>query len=639
MGGKPLPDAGIAAAMCQRIVHRGPDDQGVYATPRVQIGMRRLSIIDLSSGHQPIHNEDRSLWIVFNGEVYNFKELRKDLEGLGHVFYTNSDTECILHAYEQYGYDCFSKLRGMFAIAIFDHRNDRLVLARDRLGKKPLYYTETADGLFGFGSELKCLFDVPGFDPVVSQAATRQYFAMGYVPGPRSIYENVQKLPPAHYLVMEKGATEIRRYWSLDFGPKWQDDEATLRGRLIEQLDEAVRVRLVSDVPFGVFLSGGIDSSVVAALMARHLSMPVKAFTIGFSEDAFNELPDARVVAQHIGAEHHELVVTPDAVGILKDLAWHFDEPFGDSSSIPTYAVSKLAAGHVKMVLSGDGGDEGFAGYARYAKYMKMNALARGTLGLAGPAARLAGRIAAGLAGTRLQRIADRMALAYPERYISGVALSTAEDISPILSPDVAGFDPYESVRQHFLRQGVDDPMEKILAGDMDTYLVDDILVKVDRMTMANSLEARAPLLDHVLLEFAARLPFSLKNNGRTGKYLLKEAARELLPAACLQKRKQGFGIPLAAWFRKEFKPLMLDMLSDRRFAERGTFNVDGVRACFAAHLSGQHDFSELLWLVLTYEMWARTYLDHSGLKPAVGSFRGAGGHSRRELSAELGEV
>jgi asparagine synthase (glutamine-hydrolysing) len=639
MGGKPLPDAGIAAAMCQRIVHRGPDDQGVYATPRVQIGMRRLAIIDLTSGHQPIHNEDQSIWIVFNGEIYNFRELRKELEGFGHVFYTNTDTECIVHAYEQFGYGCFSKLRGMFAIAIFDHRHDRLVLARDRLGKKPLYYTKTADGFLGFGSELKCLFDVPGFDPVVSEAATRQYFAMGYVPGPRSIYENVQKLPPAHYLVMEKGSTEIRRYWSLDFGPKWQDDEATLRARLIEQLDEAVRLRLVSDVPFGVFLSGGVDSSVVAALMARHLSMPVKAFTIGFSEDAFNELPDARVVARHIGAEHHELVVTPDAVGILKDLAWHFDEPFGDSSSIPTYAVSKLAASHVKMVLSGDGGDEGFAGYARYAKYMKMNALARGTLGLAGPASRLAGRIAPGRTGTRLQRIADRMALAYPERYISSVALSTAADISPILSPDVAKFDPYESVRQHFLRPGVDDPMEKILAGDIDTYLVDDILVKVDRMTMANSLEARAPLLDHVLLEFAARLPFSLKNNGRTGKYLLKEAARELLPPACLQKRKQGFGIPLAAWFRKEFKPLMLDMLSDRRFAERGIFNVAGVRACFSAHLSGQHDFSELLWLVLTYEMWARTYLDQRGLKPAGGSFRGVGGHSRQELSAELGEV
>lgn len=613
MSGKPLPNERIAEAMCQRIVHRGPDDHGVYRTPLTQIGMRRLSIIDLATGHQPIHNEDKSIWIVFNGEIYNFKQLRQELEACGHVFYTNTDTECIVHAYEQYGYDCFAKLRGMFTIAIVDHRNNRLVLTRDRLGKKPLYYT-TSDGFLAFGSELKCLFDVPGFEPKVSSAATRQYFALGYVPGPGSIYENVQKLPPAHCLVLENGAVELRRYWSLDFGPKWQDDEATLQARLLEHLDEAVRLRLVSDVPFGVFLSGGLDSSVVAALMARHLSMPLKAFTIGFAEDGFNELPDARVVAQHLGAEHHELVVTPDAIGILKDLAWYFDEPFGDSSSIPTFAVSKLAAGHVKMVLSGDGGDEGFAGYERYFKYMRLNALARGTVGLAGPGLRLAGGLAGGLLGTRLTRIADRLSMPYPERYISGVALSTPADLSPILSSDVAAIDPYRSVRQLFMRADIDEPMEKILAGDMDTYLVDDILVKVDRTTMANSLEARAPLLDHVLLEFAARLPFKLKNDGQTGKYLLKKVARDLLPPQCLQKRKQGFGIPLAAWFRNEFKPLMLDMLSDRRFAERGVFNVEGVRECFKAHLSGQRDFGELLWLVLTYEMWARSFLDRRAM-------------------------
>ena len=610
MGANPLPDVRIVTAMCDQIVHRGPDDQGVYVTARAQIGMRRLSIIDLESGHQPIHNEDKSIWIVFNGEIYNFKELRRELERCGHVFYTNTDTECIVHAYEQYGYECFSKLRGMFTVAILDHRNDRLILARDRIGKKPLYYTSTDSGHLAFGSELKCLFSVPGFKPVVSAQSTRQYFALGYVPGPGSIYENVQKLAPAHYLVMEKGTIDVRRYWSLAFGPKWKDDEATLRERLLGQLDEAVRLRLVSDVPFGVFLSGGLDSSVVAALMARHMSTPVKAFTIGFSADAFNELPDARLVAQHIGAEHHELVVTPDAVGMLSDLAWHFDEPFGDSSSIPTFAVAKLAAAHVKMVLSGDGGDEGFAGYERYFKYMKLNALAAGTLGLAQPAVRLAAGIVGGRVGSRMWRVADRMALAYPDRYLSGVAVSTASDVGPILSPDLTGIDPFATVRGHFQRLDIEDPMDKILAGDMDTYLVDDIMVKVDRMTMANSLEARAPLLDHVLLEFAARLPFPMKYNGRQGKYLLRQAAQSLLPAACLQKRKQGFGIPLAAWFRREFKPLMLDMLADRRFAERGVFNAAGIKACFDAHLSGQHDFSELLWLVLTYEMWARNFVD-----------------------------
>ena len=610
INGRALPDAAIADAMCQLIVHRGPDDQGIYRTPTAQIGMRRLSIIDLAGGHQPIHNEDKSIWIVFNGEIYNFKELRHDLEQRGHAFYTNTDTECIVHAYEEYGDECFAKLRGMFAIAILDHKRNRFVLARDRLGKKPLYYTKTKDGYLGFASELKSLFAVPGFDPSVSQAATREYFSMGYVPGPASIYEAVQKLPPAHYLVLEGGKTSITRYWRLAFQPKWEGSEAELSARLLVHLDEAVRMRLVSDVPFGAFLSGGLDSSIVAALMARHMTSPVKTFTIGFHEDAFNEIPDARLVAHHIGAEHHELIVTPDAVGMLQELAWYFDEPFGDSSSIPTFLVSRLAAGHVKMVLSGDGGDEAFAGYSRYQKYMRLNRMARLSLGTARQGLALAGALAGNALGTRLRRIADRMALPYPERYLSGVAVSTVADISPILSPDLASLDPYAQIRGHFMRSDIDDEMEQILSGDIDTYLVDDILVKVDRMTMANSIEARAPLLDHVLLEFCARLPFHLKNNGTVGKYLLKKAARELLPDACLQKRKQGFAIPLAAWFRTDFKSLMQDILSSQSFRERGIFNVAGVRACFDRHLSGQRDFSELLWLVLTYEMWARAFVD-----------------------------
>jgi asparagine synthase (glutamine-hydrolysing) len=610
---RPLPDAPIADAMCSMIVHRGPDDQGIYADAQAQIGMRRLSIIDLASGHQPIHNEDKSIWIVFNGEIYNFKDLRRDLEQHGHKFYTNSDTECIVHAYEQYGDQCFTKLRGMFGIAILDLKRNRLVLARDRLGKKPLYYTRTTEGYLAFASELKSLFAVPGFAPTVSKAATREYFALGYVPAPGTIYENVHKLPPAHYLVFERGGVSIQRYWRIDFQPKWQDDEATLRRRLMEHLDEAVRLRLVSDVPFGAFLSGGIDSSVVAALMAKHLSTPVKTFTIGFQEHAFNEVPDARRIAQHIGAEHHELVMTPDAVSMVEDLAWYCDEPFGDSSSIPTFIVSKLAVGHVKMVLSGDGGDEGFAGYERYRKYMQLRKMARLSLGLAGPGMSLAGRLVGGSLGVRLGRIGDRMAQPYPERYLSGVALSTAADVRPILSPDIANIDPYAHVRGHFERDDIPEEMERILSGDMDTYLVDDILVKVDRMTMANSLEARAPLLDHVLLEFCARLPFDLKNNGQVGKYLLKKVAAELLPAECMQKRKQGFGIPIAKWFREDFKPLMLDLLADRAFRERGVFDVAGIRACYDRHLSGIQDYSELLWLVLTYEMWARNYLDRNG--------------------------
>jgi asparagine synthase (glutamine-hydrolysing) len=608
----PLPDLAIADAMCRAITHRGPDDQGIYATPRAQIGMRRLSIIDLAGGHQPIHNEDKSIWIVFNGEIYNFKELRVDLEKRGHRFYTNTDTECIVHAYEEFGDDCFTRLRGMFGIAILDLRGgrQRFVLARDRLGKKPLYYTLNAEGQLAFASELKSLFAVPGFNPKTSLPSTREYFSMGYVAGPNSIYENVHKLLPAHYLVMEGEKIRTARYWRLDFGPKWQDGEVELQERLLCELDDAVRVRLVSDVPFGAFLSGGLDSSVVAVLMSRHLSSPVKAFTIGFNEDQFNELPDARLIAQHIGAEHHELVVTPKAMDLLDDLSWYFDEPFGDSSSLPSFLVAQMAAKHVKMVLSGDGGDEGFAGYERYQKYARMNDMARRSLGLAGPLMRVAGATIPHHFGTRLSRIAGRLALDYPERYISGVALGTIDDLSPILSPDVMQFDPYRSVHSHFLREDVEDEMEKILAGDVDTYLVDDILVKVDRTTMANSLEARAPLLDHQLLEFAARLPFNMKSRNYQGKYLLRKVAARLLPPECLQKRKQGFAIPLAKWFREDFKPLMQDVIESRAFRERGVFNVGGVRDLFAKHLAGRHDFSELLWLVLTYEMWARTYVD-----------------------------
>lgn len=612
-----LPEVPIADAMCKLIMHRGPDDQGIFANARAQIGMRRLSIIDLSSGQQPMHNEDKTVWIVFNGEIYNFRDLRRDLESRGHRFYTNSDTECIVHAYEEYGDVCFNHLRGMFAIALLDLRNgaQRLVLARDRLGKKPLYYMMDKDGRFAFASELKSFFAVPGFDPVTSKQATREYFSMGYVPGAATIYEGVFKLLPAHYLVLQNCVLEIARYWKLAFQPKWTASESELEQQLMLELDDAVSARLVSDVPFGVFLSGGLDSSVVAALMARHMSTPVKAFTIGFKEAAFNELPDARRVAQYIGAEHHELVVTPDAVKLLADLSWSFDEPFGDSSSLPTFLVAHLAAQHAKMVLSGDGGDEGFAGYERYQKYMQLNNLARRSLGLAEPSLRLAGVSAKFLGraalGNRLARVADRMALRYPERYLSGVALSTQADTSPILSHDVASLDPYAQVRGHFLREDIDDEMERILSGDIDSYLVDDILVKVDRATMATSLEARSPLLDHKLLEFSARLPFHLKrNNAGGGKYLLKKVAAKLLPPECLQKRKQGFAIPLARWFRNELKPLMQDIITDRAFRERGIFNVAGVQACYVSHLAGEHDFSELLWLVLTYELWARTFVD-----------------------------
>ncbi len=603
-------DPGLIDAMCERIVHRGPDDRGVLRHPIGHIGMQRLSIIDIATGHQPIHNEDRTVWIVFNGEIYNFRDLRLELEAAGHAFYTHTDTECIVHGYEQWGEAVFERLRGMFGVALLDLNQRKLVLARDRLGKKPLYYTTLSDGTLAFGSELKCLTVVPGFRAQVNAQATHDYFAFGYVPAPASIYEGVYKLPPAHVLVAQGGHTRLHRYWEPQFAPKWTDDEATLQHRLLDQLEDAVRVRLVSDVPFGAFLSGGLDSSVVAALMARNMRQPVKTFSIGFREAQFNELPAARAVAAHIGAEHTELIVEADAVASLDDLVWSFDEPFGDSSAIPTHLVSRLAAGHVKMVLSGDGGDELFAGYERYAKYQRLIQFRSASLGLAVPMLRASSTLVPGARGQRLSRIADRMELPFPDSYISGVALATRDDLDAILAPDFRRADPYASIRRHFMRTGIADPMERILDGDMATYLSDDILVKVDRMTMANSLEARAPLLDHVLLDFAARLPFSLKLRAGRGKYLLRKVAEQLLPASVLNKPKQGFAIPVANWLRHELRERMQDTLGSRRFAERGVFNLAGVRRVMVEHLGHTHDHGEILWLILTYETWARRFLD-----------------------------
>jgi asparagine synthase (glutamine-hydrolysing) len=600
--------------MCRMIVHRGPDDQGIYLGAMAQIGMRRLSIIDLAGGHQPIHNEDNTVWIVFNGEIYNFRELREDLERRGHVFYTNTDTECIVHCYEEYGEDCFSRLRGMFGVAILDIANNKLVLARDRVGKKPLFYLSEG-GQLGFASELKSLLVLPGFDKQISFAALQEFLVLGYVPAPQTIFEKVRKLPPAHYLVFQNGAISVHRYWQLAFESKWKSDESSLKHQLLEHLEDAVRVRLVSDVPFGAFLSGGIDSSVVAALMARNLGAPVKTFTIGFRESEYDETLDARAIATHIGADHHELVVEANTVTLMNELVWHFDEPFGDASAIPTYLVSKLASGHVKMVLSGDGGDESFAGYERYAKYKLLNAIANLPFKISGRLLHLLGRITPGARGNRLYKIGNRTLTSYPERYLSGVALSTMEDLGMLLGSSKVMPDLFSSVRQYFLRDDIASEMDRILAGDMATYLADDVLVKVDRMTMANSIEARAPLLDHLLMEFAARLPETLKLHYGTSKYLLREAARELLPPSCLKKRKQGFGIPLAKWFREDLRELMFDLLASQSFRERGIFNLAGTRQCLERHVAGDHDYSEQLWLLMNFELWARCFLDASPAK------------------------
>ena len=621
LDGRALPGPQTLDAMCRTIVHRGPDDQGTFHTDWAAIGMRRLSIIDVAGGHQPVTSAGGRIQLVFNGEIYNFRELRQTLEARGYVFQSHSDSECIAHAYAEYGTDCFAMLRGMFAIAIVDQDRRRLVLARDRIGKKPLYLGELSPGVLGFGSELKTLLAVPGWQPRISMDAVQDFFSLGYIPAPDTIFEGIGKLPPGHWMSIEPGqdggAPNIvqTRYSHVDFLPKWTDDEDTLQERLFAELDDAVRVRLVSDVPFGAFLSGGLDSSVVCALMTRHLSQPLKTFSIGFDEAGFDELPDARRVAQHLGTEHHEMVVRPDAANLLETLVHHFDEPFGDSSAIPTFLVSQLAARHVKMVLSGDGGDELFAGYSRYRRYATLQRIRRATLGIAPGLAKLGGALLPGARGRRLSGIGQRLGLPWPDDYLALVALANPADLR-LLFGERAHADPFSSVRQRFVRSDIDSHAEQILSGDMDTYLVDDILVKVDRTTMANSLEARAPLLDQNLIAFAARLPFDLKLRGEQGKYLFRKVAARLLPAEVLTKRKQGFAIPLATWFRNDLRPMLLDTIGSRAFKERGIFDQAGIQRLVDEHQQGLQDRGELLWMVMVLETWMRTLPDQTSPSP-----------------------
>ncbi|HET9482448.1 MAG TPA: asparagine synthase (glutamine-hydrolyzing) [Xanthomonadales bacterium] len=603
------PGEALCRAMCAQIVHRGPDDEGIFRDRRALLGMRRLSIIDLATGHQPVHNEERTVHAVFNGEIYNYRALRAELESLGHRFYTSSDSETIVHAYEQWGEGFAARLDGMFAIALWDSRAERLVLARDRFGKKPLYVWRH-DGTLAFASELKSLRVLPGFPRELDRDAIASYVAFGYVPTAQCAFRGVEKLPPAHYLVHERGRSRVERYWEIALEPKLALGEEEAKEQLAALLDEAVRCRLMSDVPFGAFLSGGLDSSVVVALMARHMSQPVKTFSIGFREARYNELPDARRVAQHIGTDHHELVVEPDAVALLERLVWHLDEPFADSSAIPTYLVSELAARHVKMVLTGDGGDEAFAGYDRYLRTLALERL--GALKPAAAAALgIAGRVLPGARGFRLRRIGARLGMPFEQSYLASVALTRPELARELLRDP--GGDPYAALSPLFARSAALAPLDRMIAVDLGSYLVDDILVKVDRTTMAASLEARAPLLDHRLVEFAVRLPESMRVRNGRGKHLLREVARRWLPSDVLDKPKQGFAIPLAAWFRGPLRELAADTFESRAFRERGLLRDDTVRRCLASHLSGQADHAEPLWLALCLELWAQRFVDAPG--------------------------
>ena len=605
-------DAALVRRMCDAIRHRGPDDEGLHVEPGVGLGMRRLSIIDLATGHQPIHNEDCSIWLVFNGEIYNYPQLRADLDGRGHRFYTESDTETIVHAYEEWGDAAVARLRGMFGLALWDGNARRLLLARDRAGIKPLHYAIAGDRLY-FGSEIKALL-AAGLPRQMDTPALEHYLSYLYTPPDRSIFRGICKLAPGHVLVWDAGRTKVSSYWELPTHETFHGSDAEAARGLADVLGDAVRCHMISDVPLGAFLSGGIDSSLVVGFMAKASPRPVKTFSIGFDEPAFDELDYARTVARHFGTEHHELVVKPDAVAILDDLVSHFDEPFGDSSAIPTWYVSQVARRHVTVVLSGDGGDELFGGYDRYLPHARVAAFDHLPLPGRYRAAAIAWpRLPHGTRGKNFLRHVSRSG---PARYLDTVAFFHEDERRALLNRDVVGetggADAESSMLARFSRLTRLPWASQMMHFDFETYLPEDVLTKVDRMSMAHSLESRVPLLDNAVIEFAASLPAHLKMRSGVRKYVLKAVARDLLPAAILERGKKGFGVPLGVWFRGNLRELFGDVLRSGAARQRPYFDRGFVDRLVDEHLAGRRDHTLRLWQLVVFELWHRRYMDRA---------------------------
>ncbi|HKY29582.1 MAG TPA: asparagine synthase (glutamine-hydrolyzing) [Pyrinomonadaceae bacterium] len=612
--------ADLIDRMCQAIFHRGPDDHGVMIKNGAVLGMRRLSIIDLVSGHQPISGEDGSVTIVFNGEIYNFRELYSLLRSHGHTFQTHSDTEAIVHAYEEFGPSGVDYLRGMFAFAIWDDRKQRLFIARDRAGKKPLYYTLTDQGTFVFGSELKSLLVHPEVKREIDWTALDAYLTLGYVPDPQCIFQGIYKLPPGHHLTFSEGRVTVEKYWDFQFSPDPSMTRDDCIDGLRELLDDAVRLRLVSDVPLGAFLSGGIDSSTIVGLMARHMDQPVKTFSIGFHEDSYNELKYARLTAKKFGTDHHEFFVTPEICDVVDELVWHFDEPFADPSAIPTYMVSKLAREHVKVVLSGDGGDELFAGYTRYVidrKRRGFSLLPR--VIREGVMQRLSAKLPHGTLG---RNYLHNVALDPVNRYLDSVSVFTGlnkqllytSDFKKQLATDGGVLSEF---RAYAAKVNTGDPLDQLLHIDSKTYLPGDILTKVDRMSMAVSLEARVPLLDHKLIEFVMRIPASMKMSGVETKYIFKQAVEDLVPQEIVNRPKQGFGMPIQRWINVQLRERIRDALQGLRARQRDYVNPHYVDVLLEEHERGRRDHSKAMWGLFMLELWHRTFVDQPSNEPS----------------------
>jgi asparagine synthase (glutamine-hydrolysing) len=618
--------------MCNVISHRGPDDDGIYLKGGVALGMRRLSIIDVKGGQQPISNEDGTVWIVFNGEIYNYRELRRFLQMCGHRFRTNTDTEVVVHLYEELGERCVEKLRGMFGFAIWDARQEKLLIARDRLGKKPMHFLHAGDTLI-FGSEIKSILQHPLVRREVNYEAISDYLSFGYVPDPKTAFRGIEKLPPGHTLTFQYGQVEQKRYWDFNYAPSDEParSERDYAAELRDKIEEAVRIRLIGEVPLGAFLSGGIDSSTVVGMMTKLTPEPVKTFSIGFTEASHDELEYARVTAQRFHTDHHEFVVAPDVCRLVDEVVWHHDEPFADVSSLPTYIVSQMAREFVKVVLSGDGGDEIFAGYDRYAlhqrraRFERLPAIARKNLML--PLSRALPQITPG------KNFLRNIALDPAARYVDTMTMFNQQQKNALLGDRaplwLESYDATASFIRLFNAPASTDTIDRLMYLDSKTYLPGDIMAKVDRMSMAHSIETRAPFLDHELIEFVQRIPAALKLKGDETKYILKQAVTGLVPEVIIRRQKKGFGVPLRAWFKRELKEMLHDTLTDQRTRERGLLNQRAIRHLINEHQIGRRDHARELWSLLTLELWHRAFVDQ---KPAM-SYAGAKSVSLKPMS------
>ncbi len=614
--GRPIESATLSA-MGRVTSHRGPDDEGQHIDGAAAIGMRRLSIIDLSGGHQPLSNEDESIWLVCNGEVYNFRELRSALQAKGHRFKTGSDCEVLIHLYEEYGDDFVQHLNGMYGFALWDGRRKRMLVGRDRLGIKPIYIYRSGQTL-AFSSEAKAFLALPNFSVNVDHGALRSFIGLGYVPAPQSIFRGVEKLPTASIMVIEGGKTTIRRYWNVPA----TIDRTTTEQDWIEQvrarLEQSVRMQMVSDVPIGAFLSGGVDSSAVVAYMAAASNLPIKTYAIGFdgggADSFYNELPYARRVADLFKTDHHEIIVRPDVVSLLPRLAWHMDEPIADTAFVTTYLVSEFARKDVTVILSGVGGDELFGGYRRYLGSRYQSYFEHLPRGMRQLLARLARRLPSDrhsplLNVARLARgFLGSVDLPFDERYRSYVEVFPRAEQTQLLRAN--GADTWDALTNGFRMAQADDALNRMLTVDAETQLPDDLLLLTDKMSMAVSLECRVPLLDHELVELAARMPESIKIRGGRLKHLMKEAMRDKLPADILDRKKRGFGMPMGAWLKRELAQVMRHLLSERAVNARGFFNHASISDLIAAHDANRVDGTDRLLALLNFEVWCRIFLD-----------------------------